>query len=115
MKKYVTPVMECDRFVTNEYVAVCYTLISWAGSPPTTIKLERGDWTLGNCDDDDNFYYYMDDSKEHWVYTPAEKIEGWDFIHEIAGLDNEDHRCTRPNQKHLGYDLKYEPVRSNAS
>lgn len=90
-KEYVTPVMECEEFVANEYVAGCFEVEclgkkSWIPYPPVggsviteheahgVMRLENtpyDTWSFANNDGDpfgtDIFYgipireYYMDD------------------------------------------------------
>lgn len=121
-KKYVTPTMECEEFVTNEYVAMCYILINSFGDGHGYEQAPRihidGKATWDDCEDADGFYYYIDGAKEQWCYSGPVRIPGWDLT---SGLPPATQYGTSTDDtdyhNHVGYALQSKPIEedSNAS
>lgn len=99
MKKYVTPMMECEEFVTNEYVAACFPyrvffdVGSGGGQSAAREVTVSGPYTAKDGDRD-GFYtgskggIYLDKNNINYMdYTPSDmwKYEFYD-IKSVEGI-----------------------------
>ena len=66
-KAYVTPVMESEAFVANEYVAACFKITCNGHKSSRSFIYKK---TPTEAKDDDDFYY--DNEIGVWIYTGSE-------------------------------------------